>query len=77
MLNAHGTYEADITVTRLSATEFLLVSSAATTERDKDHITRRMPSGLHAALVDVTSQYAVYGVDGSPLARPAVQALPR
>ena len=45
MLNARGTYEADITVTRLSADEFLLVSSAATTERDKDHITRRMPAG--------------------------------
>src|SRR5437868_4777231 len=64
MLNAHGTYEADITVTRLSAEEFLLVSSAATTERDKDHITRRMPAGSRAALVDVTSGYAVYGVMG-------------
>jgi glycine cleavage system aminomethyltransferase T/glycine/D-amino acid oxidase-like deaminating enzyme len=64
MLNAHGTYEADITVTRLSAEEFLLVSSAASTERDQDHITRRMPAGSHASLVDVTSQYAVYGVMG-------------
>ena len=64
MLNAHGTYEADITVTRLSADEFLLVSSAATTERDKDHITRRMPPGRHASLVDVTSALAVYGVMG-------------
>jgi 4-methylaminobutanoate oxidase (formaldehyde-forming) len=64
MLNAHGTYEADITVTRLSAEEFLLVSSAASTERDQDHITRRMPAGGHASLVDVTSQYAVYGVMG-------------
>jgi 4-methylaminobutanoate oxidase (formaldehyde-forming) len=64
MLNAHGTYEADITVTRLSADEFLLVSSAATTERDKDHITRRMPANAHASLVDVTSAFAVYGVMG-------------
>jgi 4-methylaminobutanoate oxidase (formaldehyde-forming) len=64
MLNTHGTYEADITVTRLSAEEFLLVSSSASTERDQDHITRRMPAGLHASLVDVTSQYAVYGVMG-------------
>ena len=44
--------------------EFLLVSSSASTERDQDHITRRMPAGLHASLVDVTSQYAVYGVMG-------------
>ena len=38
MLNARGTYESDVTVTRLAADEFLIVSSAATTERDKDHI---------------------------------------
>jgi len=64
MLNARGTYEADITVTRLSADEFLLVSSAASTERDIDHITRRIPAEARAALVDVTSAYAVYGVMG-------------
>jgi heterotetrameric sarcosine oxidase gamma subunit len=64
MLNARGTYEADITVTRLAPDQFLLVSSAATTERDKDHIKARMPSGCHAQLVDVTSAYAVYGVMG-------------
>jgi glycine cleavage system aminomethyltransferase T/glycine/D-amino acid oxidase-like deaminating enzyme len=64
MLNARGTYEADVTVTRVSQAEFLLVSSAATTERDKDHITRHIPAGCHASLVDVTSGYAVYGVMG-------------
>jgi len=64
LLNARGTYEADITVTRLSADQFLLVSSAATTERDKDHITRRIPADARATLVDVTSAYAVYGVMG-------------
>jgi 4-methylaminobutanoate oxidase (formaldehyde-forming) len=64
LLNARGTYESDITVTRLKADEFLLVSSAATTERDQDHIRRRMPSGCRALVVDVTSAYAVYGVMG-------------
>src|SRR6266487_3241484 len=64
MLNERGTYESDLTVTRLSADEFLLVSSAATTERDKDHIAKRIPRGAHAALVDVTSAYAVFGVMG-------------
>ncbi len=64
MLNARGTYEADITVTRISVGEFLLVSSAASTERDIDHITRRTPAEARAALVDVTSAYAVYGVMG-------------
>jgi glycine cleavage system aminomethyltransferase T/glycine/D-amino acid oxidase-like deaminating enzyme len=76
MLNARGTYEADITVTRLSRTEFLLVSSAATTERDKDHITRRMPAGCRAELVDITSGYAVYGVMG-PRSRDLLSRLSR
>jgi heterotetrameric sarcosine oxidase gamma subunit len=64
MLNERGTYESDLTVTRLSPAEFLLVSSAATTERDKDHIAKRMPPGTRASLVDVTSAYAVFGVMG-------------
>ena len=63
MLNAAGRYEADITVTRLAADQFLIFSSAASTERDLDHIRRRLPpSG--AQVVDVTSAYAVYGVMG-------------
>jgi glycine cleavage system aminomethyltransferase T/glycine/D-amino acid oxidase-like deaminating enzyme len=76
MLNRRGTYEADITVTRRSADEFLLVSSAATTERDQDHITRRMPPGARATLLDVTSAYAVYGVMG-PQARELLTRLSR
>jgi len=76
MLNARGTYEADITVTRLSNHEFLLVSSAASTEHDKDHITRRIPAASHAALVDVTSAYAVYGVMG-PKSRELLSRLSR
>jgi len=64
LLNDRGTYESDITVTRLSATEFLLVASAATTERDADHIRRHLPPGNRATLTDVTSAYAVYGVMG-------------
>jgi glycine cleavage system aminomethyltransferase T/glycine/D-amino acid oxidase-like deaminating enzyme len=76
MLNSHGTYEADITATRLSANEFLLVSSAAATEHDKDYINRRIPAGARAALVDVTSAYAVYGVMG-PRSRELLSLLSR
>jgi len=76
LLNARGTYESDITVTRLSGQEFLLVSSAATTERDKDHIRRQMPPGCRAELVDVTSGYAVYGVMG-PRSRDLLSRLSR
>jgi heterotetrameric sarcosine oxidase gamma subunit len=76
MLNARGTYESDITVTRLSDEEFLLISSAATTERDKDHIRRQLPDGCRAALVDMTSAYAVYGVMG-PRSRQLLSELSR
>jgi 4-methylaminobutanoate oxidase (formaldehyde-forming) len=68
MLNERGTYEADVTVTRTGAEEYLVISSAATTERDKDHIRKNLPAGLHATVVDVTSAYAVFGVMG-PRAR--------
>jgi len=63
MLNERGTYESDVTVTRTGAAEFLIVSSAATTERDKDHIRSNL-RGANASLVDVTSAYAVFGVMG-------------
>jgi heterotetrameric sarcosine oxidase gamma subunit len=64
MLNERGTYESDVTVTRTADDEFLIVSSAATTERDKDHIRKNLPAGNHAQLVDVTSSLAVLGVMG-------------
>jgi 4-methylaminobutanoate oxidase (formaldehyde-forming) len=64
MLNERGRYESDLTVTRLSADEFLLVSSSATTERDKAHISERLVPGAGARLVDMTSAYAVFGVMG-------------
>ena len=64
MLNARGTYESDVTVTRTAEDEYLIVSSAATTERDQDHIRRHLPTGTSATLVDVTSSLAVFGVMG-------------
>jgi glycine cleavage system aminomethyltransferase T/glycine/D-amino acid oxidase-like deaminating enzyme len=64
MLNARGTYESDVTVTRLSATDYLVVSSAATTERDQDHIRRHLTPGSTTTTVDVSSSYAVLGVMG-------------
>jgi heterotetrameric sarcosine oxidase gamma subunit len=76
LLNDRGTYESDITVTRLSATEFLLVASAATTERDADHIRRHLPPSSRATLTDVTSAYAVYGVMG-PASRRLLSRLTR
>ena len=74
MLNERGTYESDVTVTRTGADEYLIVSSAATTERDKDHIRRNLPAGARASLVDVTSSLRGIRRDGAEVARPAGDA---
>jgi 4-methylaminobutanoate oxidase (formaldehyde-forming) len=76
MLNLRGTYESDVTVTRLSATEYLVVSSAASTGRDQDHVRRHLPPGSRTAVVDVTSSYAVLGVMG-PSSRVLLSRLTR
>jgi 4-methylaminobutanoate oxidase (formaldehyde-forming) len=66
LLNARGTYESDLTVARLGADRFLLVTGTAQTTRDADWIARHLPKG--AALTDVTADYAVIAVMG-PRAR--------
>jgi heterotetrameric sarcosine oxidase gamma subunit len=76
LLNARGTYESDLTVTRVAEDEYLIVSSAATTERDKDHIRRNLPTGVEARLIDVTSSMAVFGVMG-PRSRELLAKLTR
>jgi 4-methylaminobutanoate oxidase (formaldehyde-forming) len=76
MLGERGTYEADVTVTRLSEQEYLVVSSAASTIRDLDHLRRRIPAGAQAWPVDVTGASAVYGVLG-PRPRDLLAALTR
>jgi 4-methylaminobutanoate oxidase (formaldehyde-forming) len=64
LLNRRGTYESDLTVTRIGDEEFLLVSSSATTVRDQDWIRRNIPAGHDTRIVDLTSSYAVLGVMG-------------
>ena len=64
LLNARGTYESDLTVTRVDADEYFLVSSSATTERDQDWIRRNIPDDLMVNVSDVTDDFAVYGVMG-------------
>src|SRR6185436_4887011 len=76
MLNARGTYEADLTVTRDAPDEFWLVSSSATTVRDLDWIGRHAFErvGADAVAADVTDGYAVLGVMG-PHARDLLAGL--
>ena len=66
LLNGRGTYEADLTVTRVSDDAFLLVSSSATTVRDLDWIGRRARErvGAAAGVHDLTDELSVLGVMG-------------
>ncbi|WP_134739178.1 FAD-dependent oxidoreductase [Nocardioides sp. 503] len=64
LLNRRGTYEADLTVTRTGESDFLLVSSSATTVRDLDWLRRQAPDGLDVTVTDVTDDFSVVGVMG-------------
>ncbi len=67
LLNVRGTYESDLTVARLGADRFLLVTGTAQTTRDADWIGRHLPRA-GVTLTDVTADYAVIAVMG-PRAR--------
>ena len=76
VLNARGGYEADVTVTRVSATEFLWVTGAASPVRDRDWLERHTGPDQHVTVVDVTGAYAVFGVMG-PGSRTLLASLTR
>jgi glycine cleavage system aminomethyltransferase T/glycine/D-amino acid oxidase-like deaminating enzyme len=63
MLNARGGIEADLTVTRLSAQAFFIVTGAAAATHNTHWIARHIGSA-RAVLTDVTSGQAVLGVMG-------------
>ena len=64
MLNARGGYESDLTVMRLGAQKFLIVTGSAQAVHDADWINRNTPDDAHFTLTDVTSAYAVLAVMG-------------
>jgi sarcosine dehydrogenase len=74
MLNDHGGIECDLTVSRLSETEYYIVTGTGFATHDFDWITRSIPEGLDARLIDVTSSSAVLSVMG-PRSRDVLQAL--
>jgi 4-methylaminobutanoate oxidase (formaldehyde-forming) len=71
-LNARGGVEADLTVTRLSETAFLVVTAAAAAVRDLAWLRRHLPEDGHCTVTDVTSAEAVIAVMG-PRARDLLQ----
>ena len=69
MLNARGGIECDLTVARLSATEYYIVTGTGFATHDFAWIRRNIPPDCaDAALVDVTSAYCVLALMG-PSAR--------
>ena len=72
MLNIRGGIEADITVTRLSETEFLVITPAATVRRDLGWIERHIPEQAQCIAIDITVSEAVIAVMG-PMARDILQ----
>ncbi len=72
-LNERGGIEADLTVTRLGAEAFLIVTGAETETRDFDWLARRIGTA-HCVLTDVTSAMGVLSLMG-PRARELLAAL--
>ncbi len=64
MLNPRGGYESDLTVLRLGAEKFLIITGSAQAVHDADWITRNIPPEANAVLTDVTSAYAVLALMG-------------
>lgn len=67
-LNELGGIEADVTVTRLSETAFLVVTIAVSQRRDLAWLTRHIPEGAHCFVHDVTSGLPLLALMG-PKAR--------
>ena len=71
-LNEAGGIEADVTVTRLSADEYLVVTPAATIRREMSWLQRHIPEHAQCVAVDMTVNEAVIAVMG-PNARNVLQ----
>jgi len=74
MLNARGGIECDLTVARLSETEYYIVTGTGFATHDFDWIKRNIPDGMDAYLIDITSANAVFSLMG-PDARRALEKL--
>ena len=73
-LNPRGGIEADVTVTRLSETRFLVLSAPATVGRDHDWLERHIGPDEFATVTDVSQALAMIPVMG-PKARLLLQSL--
>ena len=63
-LNEKGGIEADLTISRLNETTYLVVTSAFAQGHDLKHLCRYLTESTRATVTDVTSSYAVLGLMG-------------
>jgi glycine cleavage system T protein len=73
-LNDKGGIEADLTVTRLSQTAYLIVTGAETETKDFNWLSRHIPEDAHAVLTNVSSGMGVISIMG-PNARALLQSI--
>jgi len=64
MLNERGGFESDLTVLRLAADRFLIITGSAQPVRDADWISRHIAPEAHAVLTDVSPMWSVLSVMG-------------
>jgi glycine cleavage system aminomethyltransferase T/glycine/D-amino acid oxidase-like deaminating enzyme len=74
LLTERGTFIADLTVMRLGAEHFRVVTGGATGMSDLKWLTDHLPADGSAAIADVTSAWTTLGIWG-PLARQVVQSV--
>ena len=73
-LNDKGGIEADLTVTRLSETAYLIVTGAETEIRDFNWLKRHIPEDAHAIATNISSAMGVISIMG-PKARDLLQSI--
>ncbi len=76
MLDDHGGIQADVTIARVSDCEFYIVTGTGFATHDFDWISRNIPAGMNAQLVDVTSASCVLSLMG-PASREILQQVTR
>jgi len=64
-LNPRGGIEADLTVTRLSETQFWVVTAGGAQTRDMAWLKKHIPAGAHCVAVDITSGLPMIGLMGA------------
>ena len=64
MFNARGTFESDLTVVRLAADRFYIITSTQQSAHDTDWILKNVPAGADVVLIDKTSDLGVVSIMG-------------